>query len=89
MYMEEQGIANEDQEQAIHHFIKSYVKQMRRFQQKVDDPATLIFTKNNTKGPVKRILKKLKERQRTHLLQDITYINELGNRVFKWDLGSL
>ena len=23
--------------------------------------------------------------QRTHLLKGITYINELGNRVFKWD----
>lgn len=85
LYMEEQGIANEGQEQAIHHFLESYVKQLRRFQQKIDDPSTLIFTKDNTKGPVKRILKKLEERQRTHLLQDITYINELGNRVFKID----
>lgn len=85
LYLEEQGFKKSAQEKATHHFLRGYLNQLKRFQRKQDDPFTLTFTKNNTKGPIKKVLKKLEKHQHTHFLQDITQINEEGNRVFLWD----
>ena len=85
LYLEEQGLNTSAQEMAIHHFLRGYINQLKRFQRKQDDPRTLTFTKDNTKGPIKRVLKKLEKRQRTHFLQDISQINEEGKRVFIWN----
>lgn len=85
LYLDEQGLNESAQEMAIHHFLRGYINQLKRFQRKQDDPLTLTFTKDNTKGPIKKALKKLKKRQRTHFLQDITHVNEDGKRVFLWD----
>lgn len=85
LYLEEQGLHKTTQETAIQHFLNSYINQLKRFERKQDDPLTLIFTKNNTKGPAKRLLKKLEKRQRSHFLQDITYLNEDGERAFLWN----
>ena len=85
LYLEEQGLNKSAQEMAIHHYLRGYINQLKRFQRKQDDPLTLTFTKNNTKGPIKKVLKKLEKRQHTHFLQDISQINEEGNRVFLWD----
>ena len=85
LYMEEQGLQKDAQEKAIHHFLRGYINQLKRFQHKQDDPLTLTFTKNNTKGPIKKALKKLEKRQHSHLLEDITHINEDGKRVFLWN----
>lgn len=85
IYLEEQGLKPSAQEIAIYHFLQGYINQLKRFQRKQDDPLTLTFTKNNTKGPIKKVLKKLEKRQQTQFLQDITQVNEEGNRVFLWD----
>ncbi|MEG0472824.1 MAG: DUF2252 family protein, partial [Solibacillus sp.] len=85
LYIEEQGLHNESQQLAIQHFLRSYISQLSRFQRKQDDPLTLTFTKSNTKGPIKKVLKKLEKRQHSHFLQDITQINEEGKRVFLWN----
>jgi len=85
LYLEEQGLHQAAQETAIHHFLHSYINQLKRFQRKQDDPLTLTFTKHNTKGPIKRVLKKLEKRQRSHFLQDITYINDADQHVFQWN----
>lgn len=85
LYMEEQQMSDSTQKQAIHSFLENYIKQLKRFHKEKDDPFTLNFTKENTKGPIKKLLKNLEKRQRTHLLQDITYINEKGHRVFQFN----
>ncbi|MDM5246003.1 DUF2252 family protein [Lysinibacillus sp. G4S2] len=85
LYLEEQGLDNDTQETAIHHFLQSYVDQLKRFQRKQDDPLTLTFTKDNTKGPIKKVLKKLEKRQSSHLIENITYINDEEQRVFLWN----
>lgn len=83
LYMNEQQINETEQELVIQSFINSYVKQLERFQKKKDDAFTLSFTKENTKGPIKKILKKLETRQQSHLLEDITQIQN-GKRMFVW-----
>lgn len=85
LYLEEQGIDEEIQHQAITSYIEQYIKQLERFQKKKDDPMTLIFTKENTKGPIRRILKKLEKRQQTHIVEEITVINDQGERTFVWN----
>ena len=85
IYLEEQGLKQSAQELAIHHFLRGYINQLKRFQRKQDDPLTLTFTKNNTKGPIKKALKKLEKRQQSQFLQDITQVNEEGNREFLWN----
>lgn len=85
LYLEEQGLHNTAQETAIQHFLSSYLQQLKRFQRKQDDPLTMLFTKDTTKGPIKKMLKKLEKRQSTQFVQDITQMNEDGKHVFRWD----
>ncbi len=85
LYLEEQGLHKTTQETAIQYFLRSYIDQLKRFQRKQDDPLTLMFTNDNIKGPAKRLLKKLDKRQRSHFLQDISYVNEDGQRAFLWN----
>lgn len=84
LYMEEQNLKNSTQEKAIRYFATSYLKQLRRFKYGKDNPATLMFTKENTTGPIKKILKKLENKQRTNLVEDLTQIDEEGKRSFIW-----
>lgn len=82
LYLEEQGVHRTAQETAIQHLLNSYMDQLKRFQRKQDDPLTLVFTKENTKGPAKKLLKKLEKRQSSQFLQDTSYVNEDGQRLF-------
>ncbi len=84
LFCEAQSINEEEQKKRIVHYLESYYQQLKRFNKKKDDPFTLKFTKENTKGPVRKVLKKLVKRQSDHLLKDITYINEEQKRVFAW-----
>lgn len=84
LYCDEQSFSEEEQKQRLVQFLESYYQQLKRFNKKRDDPFTLTFTLKNTKGPVKKVLKKLVNRQADHLLKDITYINNEGKRVFAW-----
>ena len=81
---EAQGLSNHEQQRQIKAYIDAYYHQLKRFKKGKDDPFSLTFTEQNTKGPVKKVLKKLGKRQRDHLLKDITYINNEGKRVFSW-----
>lgn len=84
LYLDEQGFDEDVQQQAITSFLSQYIEQLKRFHKKIDDPMTLLFTEANTKGPIKRTLKKLAKRQRTHLVESITAINGDGAREFVW-----
>ncbi len=84
LYCEAQGLTVEEQKERINTFLEAYYDQLTRFVKGKDNPFTLAFTVENTKGPVKKVLKKLEKRQRDHLLNDITIINEDGKRVFAW-----
>lgn len=84
LYCEAQGLSEQEQKNRIITYLKAYYKQLKRFKNEKADPFTLSFTKDNTKGPVKKVLKKLETRQRQHLLDGITELNEEGQRVFAW-----
>lgn len=84
LHFDENGYDEIVQKDAIEAFLIAYVRQLKRFQTKKDDPKTLMFTKDNTKGPIRRLLKKLEKRQQNEFLQDITTANEHGELVFQW-----
>lgn len=82
LYAEAQGLTEKEQKARISNYLKSYYEQLKRFAKGKDDPFTLTFTKKNTDGAVKKLLKKLEQRQSDHLLEDITYVDEQGERRF-------
>lgn len=84
LYGEAQGLTEQEQKERIVHYLQAYYRQLKRFKNGKDDPFTLIFTEENTKGPVRKVLKKLAKKQRTQLLTDITSVNDEGKRVFAW-----
>jgi uncharacterized protein (DUF2252 family) len=84
LFCDAQSLSEEEQKERIITYLTSYYRQLNRFVKSKDDPFTLTITKDNTKGPVQKILKKLVKRQRNHLLKDITYMNEENKRVFAW-----
>ncbi|MBP3039496.1 DUF2252 domain-containing protein [Bacillaceae bacterium Marseille-Q3522] len=84
LFAEALGLSEEEQKQRIETYLHAYYKQMRRFKNKKDDAVTLFFTKDNTKGPVKKILKKLKKRQTNQLLEEITVLDENNRRSFQY-----
>lgn len=84
LFCDAQSISYEEQKERIIYYLESYYLQLKRFKKKKDDPFTLTFTKDNTKGPVRKVLNKLEKRQRNHLLMDITNINDDNKRVFAW-----
>jgi len=84
LFCDAQSISEEEQKERIAHYLGAYYDQLKRFKKNKDDPFTITFTKDNTNGPVRKVLKKLVKRQTNHLLKDITYINEENKRVFAW-----
>lgn len=85
LYFDEQQYEQAIQEKAIQAFLKAYVKQLKRFKLQKDDPKTFMFTKSNTKGPIRRLLKKLERSQQDQFVQDITIVDEHGQYSFLWD----
>lgn len=84
LYFDENGYDESLQQEAIESFLTAYVYQLKRFQSRKDDPKTFMFTKQNTKGPIRRLIKKLEKRQGNEFLQDITTTNEAGEHCFQW-----
>jgi uncharacterized protein (DUF2252 family) len=84
LFCDELSLSEEEQRKRISKYLEAYYLQLKRFKKLKDDPYSLAFTAENTKGPVKKILKKLLKRQSNHLLKDITCINEENKRVFAW-----
>lgn len=84
LFCDAQSFSEKEQKKRIIHYLESYYQQLKRFNKQKDNPFTLTFTKENAKGPVRKVLQKLTKRQSNHLLKDITYINEEQKRVFAW-----
>ena len=84
LYFDENDYDETVYTEAIQEFLYAYVHQLKRFQSKKDDPTTFLFTKGNTKGPIRRLLKKLEKRQATEFLEDITERDENGILQFAW-----
>lgn len=85
LYADAEGHTPEEQRAFIREFTESYYEQLARFVAKKEDPSTLTFTEDNTKKPISKVLRKLEKRKHNHLLADITYSNEQGERVFCFD----
>ncbi|MGD6816409.1 DUF2252 domain-containing protein [Metabacillus sp. 113a] len=84
LFCEAEGYTEEEQEARIHTYLKAYTDQMKRFAKGKDDPVTFYFTSENSKNPVRKLLKKLKKRRMNKLLDDYTELNDQGVRSFKW-----
>ncbi|MFP3340523.1 hypothetical protein R0J91_21265, partial [Micrococcus sp. SIMBA_131] len=61
---------------------KNYVKQLQAFENGEEKPVAFQFTDKNTKGPIKKRLKKLEDRSPTHSLNKQTHLNSDGERKF-------
>ncbi|RWZ60348.1 DUF2252 domain-containing protein [Halobacillus fulvus] len=75
----------EEQDEFVHYYLKAYLKQMKKFVSREVDPTSLQFTADNTKGPIKKTLKKLEDRKQSHELDKQTTINHESIRSF--DIG--
>lgn len=62
--------------EAINTYLSSYYKQLKRFRKGKDDPFTFMCTEKNTKGPVERVLKKMRKKQAMTLLEEYTSLAE-------------
>ncbi|WP_411787680.1 DUF2252 domain-containing protein [Halobacillus rhizosphaerae] len=79
------GFSKEKQDELVNHYLKSYIKQLQAFKDGDEDPVKLQFTVDNTKGPIKKVLKKLKKRQASHELEKQTVVDQDSIRSF--DIG--
>ncbi|MBS2970986.1 DUF2252 domain-containing protein [Metabacillus sp. KIGAM252] len=84
LFCQAEGYDDQEQEERIRTYLNAYCQQMKRFAKGKDDPVTLYFTADNTKNPVRKLLKKLKKRRMNKLLDDFTEMNVDGIRRFKW-----
>ncbi|KGP91426.1 hypothetical protein N780_19585 [Pontibacillus chungwhensis BH030062] len=82
LFAEQQGFDKESQDDFVEKYLKAYYKQMNKFVKGDEDPVTTRFTVDHTKGPIKKALKKLEERQATHELDKQTTFDAEGNRIF-------
>ncbi|OXS77990.1 DUF2252 domain-containing protein [Domibacillus enclensis] len=80
LYCEQYGL--EDQEERMRAFLQAYYKQLKKFVKGKEDPVTLFYTEENTKGPVRKVLKKLEKRDSARLLEKWT-VKEDGSRMFE------
>lgn len=80
LFGEQQGFGEADQDQFVEIYLKAYIKKLKKFAAGDKDPVTTQFTIDNTKGPIKKTLKKLEERKNTHKLEKKTIVNETGER---------
>ena len=69
------------QNNAVKDFVHAYFKQMNRFSQGKDNPTNFVMNEDTTKGPVKKLLRKLEKRRQEHFLEKVTAQMQHG-RVF-------
>ncbi|SHN27120.1 DUF2252 domain-containing protein [Gracilibacillus kekensis] len=87
---EQQGVTEQDdQDELVISFLNTYRKQIKKFAKREEDPTQLHFTRDNTKGPIKKTLEKLGERKDTHELHKQTILNEQREREFNRDKEKL
>ncbi|WP_186578461.1 DUF2252 domain-containing protein [Aquibacillus kalidii] len=82
LFSEQQGYNEEKQDEWVNTYLNAYYKQLKKFVEEENSPLTSQYTVENTKGPVKKLLKKLEDRQATHELDKLTYIQADGERKF-------
>lgn len=79
LYCEQYGFS--DAEERMRVFLDAYYKQLKKFVKGKEDPVTLFYTEENTKGPIRKVLKKLEKRDSARLLERWT-VKENGARTF-------
>lgn len=77
------GIEPDLQREALESYLSAYVKQIRRFAKRKEDPHTITFDAETTEGPIRKLLKKMEKRSASHLLEDVTEWSD-GSRQFRW-----
>ncbi|MCD7036690.1 DUF2252 domain-containing protein [Metabacillus sp. GX 13764] len=82
LYGESLGLDEEEQKGRIREFLSSYYAQLERYRDKKESPYTSDFSRENTKGPVKKVLKKLEKRKADHLISGITVLKTGKDRQF-------
>ncbi|KWX71884.1 DUF2252 domain-containing protein [Paenibacillus jilunlii] len=75
------GYGEAEQLSCIERFVQAYARQIRRFVQGKDNPATYVLDEGRAKGPVKKLLRKLEKRRQAHFLEKVTAQMQTG-RVF-------
>ena len=82
LYAEQLEYGEEDQTAFIGTYLRAYHHQLEEFVERGGDPSTLLFTKNNTGGPVANTLRYLENREAAEKLNQMTEVND-GERRFK------
>jgi len=81
--MSEQGMPEEERAGVVSAYLSAYVKQIRKFAEREEDPRSLVFDVSTTDGPVRKLLKKTEKRAAGEFVEGITALEE-GRRVFRW-----
>jgi len=66
------GYDEEQTDEAIHTYLKTYYRQIRRFSQRKDDMQRMLFTAEHTSGPVRKLLRKLERKNASEFLEAVT-----------------
>ncbi|MFB0842881.1 DUF2252 domain-containing protein [Paenibacillus oleatilyticus] len=73
------------QKEAITAYLDAYANQIRRFARRKDDPRTLVFDKDRTAGPIRKLLKKTEKRIASQFLEGVTTLTRTTRRFAKSD----
>lgn len=76
-------IGEAGQKEAIYAYLDAYANQIRRFAKRKDDPRTLVFDKDRTTGPIRKLLKKTEKRAASQFLEDVTTLTRTARRFTK------
>lgn len=82
LYAEQLDYGEEEQNAFIDTYLRSYYHQLEEFVERGGDPSTLLFTKNNTGGPIANTLGHLEHREASEKLNQMTEVHD-GERLFK------
>ncbi|GEN54004.1 DUF2252 domain-containing protein [Halobacillus faecis] len=85
LMMQSLSYDDESKNEMVHRYLKTYVKQIKAYHERELSPETVQFTKEATKGPVKKAINKAEKRSLSHELEKQTIINHDSIRSF--DLG--
>lgn len=66
------GYSAAEQHAFIQGYLRTYAKQIRRFASGREDAGTFVVDETTAKGPVKKLLRKLKKRKQGHFLEKVT-----------------
>ncbi|UOQ42801.1 DUF2252 domain-containing protein [Halobacillus salinarum] len=85
LYANQLSYTKEEQDELVDRYLKTYINQLESFNEGEEDPVKLQFTEENTKGPVKKTIKKLEKRKNSHELDKQTVLDHDSIRSF--DIG--